>query len=309
LDLKDFESLGLTQSMMDVDFDRTVNGRSNISQMQRALSTEGDRQYHLNPEAFPAEGTAQGHVVHHAGWAGGRCYPGVARDLWIYTPPAFDPKGPAPAVMVFQDGGFYVDPAGLVRAPAVFDSLTAAGEMGPTIGVFVAPGQAPDAFRQRSIEYDTVSEAYGRFLIEDVLPFVESEIGCALSADPARRTVCGISSGGICAFTAAWFRPESFGRVMSHCGSFLNLRGGHHFPYLARTTPRKPIRVWLQSGAGDADLLFGSWPLANQEMAAALAYAGYDVRFVFGEGGHSLHHGGAVFADALRWLWRAEPLP
>ena len=50
--------------------------------------------------------------------------------------------------------------------------------------------------------------------------------------------------------------------------------------------------------------MLGSWPQANQAVAASLEFAGYDYKFVFGEGGHNLRHGGAVFADALRWLWR-----
>lgn len=122
--------------------------------------------------------------------------------------------------------------------------------------------------------------------------------------DPNHRTLCGISSGGICAVTAAWHCPDEFARVISHYGSFTNIRGGHNLPYLVRSTPRKPLRVFLQSGANDAATLFGDWALANQTMANALAYAGCDYRFEFGRAGHSLHHGGALFADTLRWLWR-----
>ena len=136
------------------------------------------------------------------------------------------------------------------------------------------------------------------------MPAVEDHIGCRLTDDPERRTICGISSGGICAFNAAWHRPDAFGRVLSHCGSFTNIRGGHEYPFWVRTTKRKPIRVFLQSGEADADMLFGSWPQANQTMAASLEYAGYEVKFAYGEGGHSLRHGGAIFAHSLMWLWR-----
>jgi enterochelin esterase family protein len=212
--------------------------------------------------------------------------------------------------MVFQDGRGYVDPEGSVRAPAVLDTLIHRREMRPTVGVFVNPGTRvvprdasdPDFRQQRSLEYDTLSDAYARFLLDELLPFVEDEIGRALSSDPTRRTICGISSGGICAFSVAWFRPQAFGRVLSHCGSFTNIRGGHNYPYLVRTTDRKPIRVFLTSGEKDLDIPIGSWPLANRQMAAALEYSGYQSRFVFGEGGHSLRHGGSIFADSLRWL-------
>jgi hypothetical protein len=71
-----------------------------------------------------------------------------------------------------------------------------------------------------------------------------------------------------------------------------------------RATARKPIRVFLQSGANDASYITGDWPLANQTMANALSFAGYDYRFEFGTGGHSLRHAGAIFAESLRWLWR-----
>ena len=135
---------------------------------------------------------------------------------------------------------------------------------------------------------------------------LEGELGVTIDPDPTRRTVCGISSGGIAAFTAAWHFPDQCRRVLSHCGSFTDIWGGHNFPSLVRRTPRKPLRVFLQSGANDANTPFGDWALANRTMASALEYAGYDYRFEFGTGGHTLAHGGALFAESLRWLWREE---
>jgi enterochelin esterase family protein len=302
VDTRTYESFGLHQSLTDVDPTRMVNGRAN-REILNALNTPADRQYNPNPEAF--EEAPRGKVVSHRDWAESRVFAGSRRDLWIYTPADFDPAGPAPALMVFNDGGGYLDRNGPVRAAAVLDTLIAKGEATPTVGVFVMPGRregVPDQ-QNRSVEYDSCTDDYVRFLLEDLLPFVEAEIGCALTTDPAWRTICGISSGGICAFTAAWHRPDAFGRVISHCGSFTAIRGGHNYPFLIRSTPKKPVRIWMQSGANDADILFGSWPLANKEVAAALEFAGYEVKFVFGEGGHNLRHGGAVFADTLRWLW------
>lgn len=303
MDLETYEALGLHRAIDEFAPGATINGRSNREIMGQ-LETEADRQYHPNPEAFPNEGTPRGTVTSFRRWSGTKVYPDTVRDLWIYKPAGFDKAGAAPAVMIFNDGGAYLDRNGPVRAAAVFDTLTAAGEVAPTIGVFVMPGQREGTPNQRSIEYDSVTETYGRFLTDDLLPFVESELGCRLSDEPKRRTVCGISSGGICAFTAAWYRPEVFGRVLSHCGSFTAIRGGHNYPYLIRSTPRKPIRVWMQSGAKDADIITGSWPEANHAVASSLAFAGYDHKFVFGEGAHNLRQGGATFADALRWLWR-----
>jgi len=92
--------------------------------------------------------------------------------------------------------------------------------------------------------------------------------------------------------------------VLSHIGSFTNIRGGHVCHALIRKTEKKPIRVYLQEGSNDLDNLHGNWPLANQEMAAALKFAKYDYEFVLGDGAHSGKHGGAILPESLRWLWR-----
>ena len=124
-----------------------------------------------------------------------------------------------------------------------------------------------------------------------------------MSQDPADRAIVGISSGAVAAFVAAWHRPDAFSRVVSHCGSFTNIKGAHNLPWVVRNTaPRKDIKVFLQTGRYDLDNVHGSWPLANREMAAALTFAGYHNKFVFGEGSHSWKHGGAIFPDTLRWL-------
>ena len=64
------------------------------------------------------------------------------------------------------------------------------------------------------------------------------------------------------------------------------------------------VRVVLQDGSNDLNIRPGNWWLANQQMADSLDFAGYDYRKVWGDGGHSLEHGGAIFPDTMRWLWR-----
>ncbi len=305
MDVEDYLRLGLDKSFQDRGLDAEVNGRSNMEGLE-ALDVPGDRQYHPCPEAHPGPDVPRGAVREFLRWDGTRIYEGTVRDVWIYVPEQLEAPT-APSLMVFQDGDLYLDPNGPVRATAVLDSLIHAGELPPTVAVFVMPGERPgmtedEATINRSMEYDSVTPTYVRFLVDELLPFAESEAGVRFSEDPAMRMICGISSGGICAFNAAWHDPSAFGRVLSHVGSFANIRGGHNYPYLIRSTPRKPLRVFLQSGEHDLNIILGNWVLANRLMASALEYAGYEYRFVFGEGGHSLPHGGAVFADSLRWL-------
>jgi enterochelin esterase family protein len=235
----------------------------------------------------------------------------TVREYYIYVPAQYDSAKPA-AVMVFQDGHNYVNDKGDFRVPIVFDNLIHKGEMPVTIGIFINPGfkgdppkDSPWKSNNRSFEYDTLSDQYARFLIDEILPEVGKEY--KLTDDRLGRAICGISSGGICAWTVAWERPQTFSKVLSHVGSFTNIRGGHVYPALIRKTPPKPIRVFLQDGSGDLDNEHGNWPLANQEMAAALKFAKYDYEFVYGEGAHNGKHGGAILPDSLRWLWRDYP--
>jgi enterochelin esterase-like enzyme len=264
--------------------------------------------YKLGPDSLKQEGVPEGKVTQGT-WKSDKVFPETVRDYWVYVPAQYDGTKPA-AVMVFQDGGAYVDPKKDFRVPVVFDNLIHKKEMPVTIGVFLNPGNLPAEKEggkprsNRSFEYDTLSDQYARFVIEEVLPGVAEKHGLKLTDDPEQRAICGISSGGICAWTAAWERPDQFRKVLSHVGSFTNIRGGHVCHALIRKTEKKPIRVFLQDGSGDLDNLHGNWPLANQEMASALKFAGYDYRFEYGDGGHNGKHGGAILPESLRWLWR-----
>ena len=264
--------------------------------------------YKLGPDSMEQPGVPKGKVTQMPKWKS-KVFDGTERDWWIYVPAQYDASKPA-AVMVFQDGAGYQSEKGQHRVPTVFDNLIHKKEMPVTIAVFLNPGNIPAADptqkprSNRSFEYDTLSDQYARFVEKEILPEVEKQY--KLRQDAASRAICGISSGGICAFTVAWQRPDLFSKVLSHVGSFTNIRGGDVYPGLIRKTEKKPIRVFLQDGSGDLDNQFGSWPIMNQSMAAALKYAKYDYKFEYGDGGHNGKHGGALMPESLRWLWRED---
>lgn len=294
-----YAGIGALQNFRVANYEYQIDGKTRSS---GALRVE---HFTTHPDSLPREGTPKGEVRKMAPWRS-KIFDGTIRDWWIYIPAQYRPGTPA-AVMVFQDGEGYLRDAS--QTATVFDNLIHNKYMPVTVGIFIDPGVFEDGRRNRSLEYDTLSDDYARFLRDEILPAASKVV--ELTDDPERRAICGISSGGICAFTAAWEMPDLFRKVLSQVGSFTNIaagptlkEGGHNYPALIRKGPKKPLRVFLQDGVNDLDNSAGNWPLANQEMAAALKFRGYDYNFVMGEGFHSKAHGAAIFPDSLRWLWR-----
>lgn len=267
--------------------------------------------YPYGPDSMKQPGVPEGAVTEYV-WSESSIFPNTIRRYYVYVPAQYDPSIPS-ALMVFQDGHTYLRENGDFRTPVVFDNLIHKGDMPVTIGVFVDPGHLTPELppepgwrprpENRSFEYDTLSPDYVNFILTEILPQVRKSYN--ITYNPEGRAICGISSGGICAWTAAWERPDQFGKVMSHIGSFTNIRGGHNYPALIRKNESvKPIRIFMQDGSNDLDNIHGNWPLGNKQMYAALTFRGYDVEFVYGQGKHDGNHGGAIFPDSLRWLWR-----
>jgi enterochelin esterase family protein len=254
-------------------------------------------QYAHGPDSFRQPGVPVGTILPHE-WSESRVFPGTKRLYWVYLPAQYSISEPA-SLMVFQDGRMYLDPEGEIRAAVVFDNLIHQGEMPVTIGVFVDPGEPEN----RNEEYDALSDVYATFLLEEILPTVQDRY--LVTDDHDRWAIGGGSSGGSCAFTVAWTRPDRFRKVLSFLGSFAQLRGGNRYPELIKEEPRKPLRVFLQAATRDLnwDASEFNWFSANLRVAAALAERGYDLRLVLGDGGHSPNHAGAILPDALRWLW------
>ncbi len=268
-------------------------------------TTASGAEYTLGPDSMPQEGVPTG-TVEKRTWDASSIYPGTTHEYRVYVPAQYTDAEPA-AVMVFQDGDFYVNAEGPVRAPTVFDNLIHRGEMPVTVGIFINPGMKEIPWDQRSNQYTPLDDTYARFLLEEILPEVGKDYNLTDAAEG--RAIVGMSDGGLASFTVVWERPDAFSKAVSHVGSYTRLQGGSRYPYLIRRTRGnpKPIRVFLQDGENDINLAEGNWTLANLQMDSALMFARYDYRFEMGSGGHDLRHGGAIFPDTLRWLWRDHP--
>lgn len=239
-----------------------------------------------------------------------KIFPGTTRDYWVYVPAQYNPSTPA-CVYINQDGLQW-------KANTVFDNLINSKEMPVIIGVFVNPGvvKAPNANAldryNRSYEYDGLGDNYARFILEEILPDVEAKTtsdgrAIHLSKNGNDRAIGGSSSGAICAFNAAWEKPNEFSRVFSTIGTYVGLRGADRFKELIRRYEPKPIRVFLQDGSNDLNIYAGDWWMTNQTMERALTFAGYEVNHAWGEGNHNGKQGTAIFPDVMRWLWKGWP--
>jgi enterochelin esterase-like enzyme len=258
-------------------------------------------------DSLPHPNTPKGRIEKFV-WNQSQTFPDTTRQVTVYIPSHYQP-GQSCGLMVWQDGTRHADPNGPLRTPVVLDNLIHRGDIPPVIGVFVDPGrkltQKPgEKPGNRSFEYDSLGDAYSQLLLNEILPEVRRRFNVSWIDNPEACAIAGGSSGGICAFTVAWERPDRFRKVLSWVGSFVDLRGGHAYPSLIRTSERKPLRIYLLEGENDLDNPFGNWPLANRLMAQALAYQNYDHHLEWTQCFHGVKGLAPVLPDALRWLWR-----
>jgi enterochelin esterase-like enzyme len=284
----------------------------------------------FGPESYQQPGVPAGtlseKIVHTS-----KIYDGLKSEYWIYVPAEYKPDTPA-ALMVFQDGGAYNDRNGTNPALNVIDNLIAEKKIPVMICVFINPGDISESpgtptysfvraysdkwqrtlkDSMRSTLYDTVSDRYVRYLRDEVLADVAAKYN--IRKDSYSRAITGLSSGGICAFNAAWQMPDQFSRVISWIGSFESIQwkedpavpdGGQDYPEKVLHEDKHNLRVWLQDGSNDLDVRYGNWPLANLRLATALKFMEYDFHLSFGEGTHNTAHGAAEFPEEMIWLWR-----
>jgi enterochelin esterase family protein len=282
-----------------------------------------DAFYKLGPDSFRQDGVPTG-KLHGPHTLPSEAYPGTQHTYWVYVPAQYDAKVPT-RLMVFQDGHAFMNPEGDVRATNVIDNLIYRREIPVMITVFINPGRSPeqpepnarewgDRTTNRPQEYNALDDKYARVIVDELLPALRKDFN--ISSNPDDRGIGGASSGAIAAFTVAWQRPNEFRKVLSFIGSFTNIRGGHEYADIVARSEKKPLRIYLQDGRNDNRGIRRNgeydpkwdWFLQNVRLKDALTAKGYDLNYTWGIGRHSSKHGGAIFPDMMRWLWRDAPV-
>ena len=281
-----------------------------------------DSAYSIGPDSLPRDGVAKGDV-RGPFTLPSQAYPGTQHTYWVYVPAQYDPARPA-SLMIFNDGQAYKNMDGDLRAPNVLDNLIHRREIPVMLAVFINPGRTPeqpeptpqewgDRTTNRPTEYNALDDKYARVIVDELMPALYKEFN--LSRDPEQHGIGGASSGAIAAFTVAWHRPDRFRKVLSMIGSYVNLRGGHAYADIVRSSEKKPLRVYLQDGRNDNRGLRDNkydetrdWFLQNVRLMRALSEKGYDLNYTWGIGRHGQKQAGAIMPDMLRWLWRDHPV-
>ena len=271
------------------------------------------RRYLEGPDSQKQAGVPQGKTFQFDLSASPKYYPGTKSTITVYVPAEYTPGKPA-CLCVGLDGPNFLP-------QTVFDNLIFHKQMPVTVGVFISagtvtkPGTNEPLRFDRCYEFDSTNDTFDRFLTEEVLPAVERHAtpdgqAIHLSADPNDHMIYGASSGGVCAWTAAWQRPDLFRRVFTAIGTYVGMRGADAYPTLVRKTEPKPIRIFLQDGAQDTwNPLFDNWYTQNRSLEESLGLAGYDVNHSWGTLGHEGSHAQSLFPDVVKWLWRDYPQP
>ncbi len=276
--------------------------------------------YAQGPDSQPQPNTPKGTVTRYV-LPPGKFYPGTPHNYQVYVPAQYDASKATP-FMIFLDGGGSANvTGGGSKVPVVFDNLIAKHEIPAMIGIFIDPGILPAISDQaqrryeRIFEYDSINGRFGQFLIDELIPEVAKKYN--LSKNPDDRAIQGTSTGAVGAFMAAWEHPDQFHRVASFIGTFVAMKGADTMLAIIRKSEPKPIRIFMQDGRNDhlvpgqpfGTFFAGSWPTNNQVLYEDFQFAGYDVKYELGEGGHDGRQTSAIMPDILRWLWRDYPKP
>lgn len=254
-----------------------------------------------------------------------KIYPGIAktapgqvvpytRRVTVYVPHQYVPGTAAP-FMISQDS------MGAGILPTILDNMIADHRLPAMVAIMIDSGGGDAQGSERGLEYDTMSGKYAEFVETEVLPRISRDYHVSFSKDPNARMTMGGSSGGACALSMAWYRPDLYHRVLTYSGTYVNQQSPlnpetphgawEYHEHLIPKERRKPIRIWMEVGENDLrnkdpEATLHNWVMANQRMAAVLKKKRYPYQFVFAQ--EARHVDGGVVNQtlpaALEWVWK-----
>ena len=241
--------------------------------------------------------------VHERSYTSGAL--GSEREVFVYTPPGYDPQGPElyPVLYLLHGaGGNQSSWTERGQAHVILDNLIAEGKLQPLVVVMpngLAYPREPGGVRDTS-ENRMQREGFNRDFLGDVMPFVQTNY--RVYADPEHRAIAGFSLGGSQAIALALGHTELFTHVAGFSPPIGAVGspevGGVDWDALLADSDALNERMdllWLGCGIGDT--LFSS----NQDWSNRFAASGLEHTFRITQGGHN-------YQVAGRYLYEVAPL-
>lgn len=220
---------------------------------------------------------------------------GEARDIQVYLPARFRKNRRYP-LLVVHDGVDYLQFASL---GTVLDNLIHNLQIPPMIVVMT---QSPDRLKEYAAD-----ERHARFIVEDVLPFVEREY--PVQDEPHARGLMGASFGGVATLYTAWRYPGHFGCLLLQSGSFAFSDLGRHqrgpvfdpvveFMNEFRQAPGQPAeKIYMSCG------MYESLIYENRSLVPLLQQQNIELRFEEARDAHNWENWRDRLQNGLSWLF------
>lgn len=234
---------------------------------------------------------------------------GNQRQVWIYTPPGFDPTAAPYPLLIHFDGEIAEE---VMRVPATLDALISHGAIPPVVAAFIGN---VDRGNELPCNAD-----YARSMAEEIVPMLRARFN--VTDDPARIAAGGQSYGGLASAFLAFQHPDVVGSVISQSGSFWwkpdpvnehtrTLAGDSPaYEWLSdqiAAAPARPIRLWLEAGTLENRTMAGAGPSlldTNRHMRRLLEAKGYEVTYREYAGGHDYAWWRGTIADGIIWAFQ-----
>jgi enterochelin esterase-like enzyme len=212
----------------------------------------------------------------------------AGRNVRVYVPERVEDA----AVLAVQDGEDYISFAGM---PGAIDALIHAGQIPPTLAVFVNPVDREREYRP--------NDAYVSWLADELLPDIYGRY--EVDHDPGRHGLVGASLGGLIATAGALRRPDAFRLVGAQSPAYRPNASGLSLDELLLgrlEVSRGSMRFHVDGGTFES--IFHRQPYLQHIRTGArlLEDAGSPVQYVETNEGHNWNSWRARLPAMFTWL-------
>ncbi len=187
--------------------------------------------------------------------------PAGQEPYMVYTPPGYDPKKPGGYPMLALLHGWSDNESGWTQvgqANLILDTLLAQNKIVPMI-VVMPMGYGEYSFVKNGFgvwqdpkQVDNNTDIFTNMLIGEVLPAVQHDY--AVSTDPDKHAIAGLSMGGLESLTIGLDHPEFFRYVVGMSAAVHGEHFDEHFPAMAGGNQQSFAHfklIWVACGTED----------------------------------------------------------